>query len=316
MPTLLPQDIKRTYWVLESTFATTPTSALSYLGEVFDLTPDFDDTPEEDQIENRAYTDVTFTQDLVGFIMKARVRAVSVTPAWNPVNFWALFALGATTGRAADGLIDSFSLVAKKANASLTEYALFNGCKMDGLQIAAPGVGKVITWQATCRCQYITLSTTKAFTGLQAVTVGADPTIPTTAFVRWDGDPLTINWGAGVVNLTGVETWALNIQNGIKPELGRRTGADALDYTVAEAFDEGPFDCTVDITRFHRDTTPISKKLAKTTGITLTLPIGDKIWTLTGGYFPKAFWPQHTRGKEPLKETFTLKFSGLTIASA
>jgi hypothetical protein len=313
MPTTLGMDVKRTYWSAETVFATTLTSALKALGETLDLQTKPNFNPEEDEFLDRAFTSVAYQHYEVGFILTAKVWAVDGS-VFVPEDFWALYALGETTGRATDGRLDSFSMVSKKYNASLTEYALFNGCMIDGLTIQAPGVAKALLYTLEGRCQYISKSATKAFTGLQTVTVGADPTLPTTAFARWNGTAPQINYGAGLANIAGVIDWKLTIKNNLGPEWGKRTGADALVYPVAEYFDEGDFDCTVDITRWHRDATHWTQKLARTTGIVLTLPINGKTWTLTGGYFKDPSAPDHKSGKDPLKETLSLKFNGLTIA--
>jgi len=306
-------DVKRTYWSAETVFATTLTSALSALGETIDLQTKPNFNPEEDEFLDRAFSSVAYQNYEVGFtiISKVWLRSGSV---FLPETFWAKYALGETTGRATDGRLDSFSLVSKISTPTATEYALFNGCMVDGLTIAAAGVGKALIYTLEGRCQYVSKSATKAFTGLQTITVGADPTLPTTAYARWDGTAPQINYGAGLAAITGVIDWRLAIKNNLSPEWYKRTGADALIYPVAEFFDEGDFDCTVEITRWRRDSTHWTQKLARTTGIVLTLPINGMTWTLTGGYFPAPTAPDHKSGKDPLKETLSLKFSGLTIA--
>jgi hypothetical protein len=306
-------DIKRTYWVAETVFATTPAAALKALGETMDLQTKPNFNPEEDEFLDRAFTSVAFQNYEVGFTLTSKVWLRDGV-VFVPEDFWALYVLGETTGRATDGRLDSFSLISKKSTPTLTEYALFNGCMVDGLTIQAPGVGKALLYALDCRCQYVSISATKAFTGLQTVTVGADPTLPTTAYARWDGTAPQVNYGAGLANITGVIDWKLTIKNNLGPEWGKRIGTDALVYPIAENFDEGDFDCTVDITRWHRDSTHWTQKRLRTTGIVVTLPVNGKIWTFTGGYFKDASAPDHKSGKDPLKETLSLKFNGLTIA--
>ena len=62
MATYLGQDIKMTYWLPESSFGVTPAvgseANLYYLGEVKDFVSDENDNPEEDEFEDRAFTEV------------------------------------------------------------------------------------------------------------------------------------------------------------------------------------------------------------------------------------------------------------------
>jgi hypothetical protein len=313
MTTTLGMDIKRTYWSAETVYGTTTTGALKALGETMDLQTKPNFNPEEDEFLDRAFTSVAYQNYEVGFTLTAKVWLRDGV-IFVPEDFWALYALGEITGRASDGRLDSFSLVSKKTNATITEYALFNGCVVDGLTIQAGGVGKALVYSLDCRAQYVVTAASKAFTGLQTITPGADPTLPTTAYARWDGTAPQVNYGSGLANIAGVIDWKVTIKNNLTPEWYKRTGADALVYPVAEAFDEGDFDCTVDISRWHRDNTHWAQKLARKTGIIFTLYINGKTWTFTGGYFKDPSAPDHKSGKDPLKETLSLKFNGLTIA--
>jgi hypothetical protein len=306
-------DVKRTYWSAETVYATTLNSALKALGETMDLQTNLNFNPEEDEFLDRAFTSVAYQHYEVGFTLTAKVWLRDGV-VFVPEDFWALYALGETTGRATDGRLDSFSLVSKKSTPTMTEYALFNGCMVDGITISAPGVAKAMLYTLDCRCQYVVKAASKAFTGLQTITPGADPALPTTAFARWDGTAPQINYGAGLANITGVIDWKLNIKNNLSPEWHKRTGADALSYPVAEYFDEGDFDCTVEINRWHRDTTHSTQQEARTTGIVLTLPINGKTWTFSGGYFKEVRTPGHKSGKDPLKESIVLKFNGVVIS--
>jgi hypothetical protein len=228
-----------------------------------------------------------------------------------PENFWALYPLGETTGRATDGRLDSFSFVTKKTSGGVDYYALWNGCMVDSLTISAPGVGKAIIYELGCKAQYCTRSTTKAFTGIQTITVGADPTLPTTDYDRWTGTLPTINYGSGAADVAGVIDWSMSIKNGLSAEWYKKS----TTYYVAEAHDEGGFECDVEITRWHRDETHLAQMLARvTTGITLTLPINGKTWTLSGGYMPGGAMPEQKSGKDPLKEVIKLKFNAVAIA--
>ena len=315
MATYLGQDVKMTYWLPEASFGVTPAvgseAELYYLGEVKDFVSDENDNPEEDELENRAFTEVNRGPFEYGFQM-SNVKVRKASGAWDPVDFWALYTLGATDGRASDGLLDSFSLITRK---STNKFRLYNGCMVDAMSISAPGVGKSLLFQLIGRCQHRARSSTRAFTGLQDVTVGADPTDPTTKFIKWLGTALTIDYGGGVANLTGVESWKLDIKNNLTQELFEATpdsGSD--DYPIVEQFDEGGFDCTVDITRFHRDESVYDEMVDHTEDIELTLPIDETVWTLSGGYFPKQSPPDHKMGKDPLKESFQLKFNAVSIA--
>ena len=314
MATYLGQDVKKTFWLPEAAYGATPAvgveAELYYLGEVYDFVPDINLNPEESLFEDRAFTDVDYGPYEYGFQMQAKVRQGDGT--WDPADFWALYSLGAADGRAADGLLDSFSLITRK---STNKYVLWNGCVMDAMSITSPGVGKSLLFQAICRSRFADRAATTAFTGLQDVTIGADPTPPTTKFIKWLGTALTIDYGAGAANLSGVETWKLDIKNNIAHELFEATpdsGTD--DFPVVEQFDEQGFDCTVDITRFHRDESVFDEARDMTEDITLTIPIDDAVWTLSGGYFPKVTAPGHKTGKERLMESFQLKFNAVAIA--
>jgi hypothetical protein len=313
MTTILGSEVKRAYWSAETNFGVTTTAALKALGDVFDFSSNFNPNPEEDSIENRAFTKIGFGVNELTFSLKSKVWQRDGV-VFVPEDFWALYALGETTGRSTDGRLDSFSLVTKKANSAGTWYALWNGCMVDSLSIAAPGVGKALIYELGCRAQWMSLSTTKAFTGLQAVTVGADPTLPTTDYDRWNGTLPTVNYGSGAINVAGTIDWNIAIKNGLGPEWYKKTGSTLNPY-VAENFDEGEFECVVEINRWHREELHLVQMLARvTTGITLTLPINGKTWTLSGGYVPGGTMPDMKSGKDPLRESIKLKFNAISIA--
>lgn len=126
-------------------------------------------------------------------------------------------------------------------------------------------------------------STTKAITGLQALTVGADPADITTSLLTWSGISQINVAGGGLANWHP-RRWTFAIDNHLEPWQQNKTGADTNNYAVeAGQLPESDRDITLEVELPHESETYLNANIAKSAITAVTLPIGNKTLTLTNG---------------------------------
>ena len=177
--------------------------------------------------------------------------------------------------------------------------------------IRAPGPGRLVEFEADVVAQYVTPDTDKSITGLQTVTVGANPSDITTARVNWAGISQINIAAAGLANWYPDE-WSLTIDNHLKAHLGTRVGADSNKYQVAIGLDEGPTDIIFECKLPLENETYTNAKLAGSVITALTLPVDNKTVTLSTGYFEANDLP--TLQHDILSQSIKARFKSLSIA--
>ena len=306
-------EMKRLMWIAESNYGVTPTGALGLAAEYYSIKDDSDFAVVPHWLgSNRSYTSTTRGPIKAGFTVKAVARANSVSPAYNWVNFFALNAFGATTGLTEH--LPSFSSVVdiqEVTGGTVHDYFLFNGCKINKLVIGATDPGKIVTFDATVLARLPTWSASKTFAGLQAVTVGADPSAVTTDPITWSGILQYNLGGAGLANWAP-RKWSLTVDNKLVVEPANLLGADSANYSVANTLEEGQRDIILDVTLPARDQGLQTAKRLGTAMTAVTIPIGDKVITLTGGTFQANDYPEYKQDVN--EESAKIIFQNLTIA--
>lgn len=312
--TYMPGETRRLYYAAESSHGVTPTSALVYAGLIESLQAKVNFKVETHPApQGRGFAYKTRGAAEVGFLYRFKPQAVS--GAYNWKNFWAVYGLGASTGiqdgTTSYGRLGSFSALVGRTQGATSYYNLYNGCKVNQAKITAEELGKALMFEAEIFAQYISKGTSKTFTGLQSVVVGADPTIITTNPLTWN-NILTANiGGAGAANIYP-KKWSLTINNNLGREPGTRVGADTNKYQLAALnLSEGKRDITFEMTLPQKDESWVNAKIDDST-ITITIPIDTSTITLSGGVFAADDLPEM---KQDLAEqTVKIYFNALSIA--
>lgn len=314
MAVITTGELQKLMWIGETTYGTTPTSALTWGGDTLE-SKDNTDTKREYNLTSgsRSFASTNRGMMLSGFDWKGYVRATSGGYSW--VNFFALNALGSTT--AVTDHLPSFSsqVQIKQVIGGATTYQnfLYNGCKLNRLEIMAKSPGQAYEFNINVASRWCTYSATKAFTGLQTVTVGADAADPNAVAtpVAWT-TPCQYNLaGAGYINFYP-RNWKLTLDNHVAPMPGQMLGADSSYYQVCGSLEEEEreitFECTLPA---YGQTFQNAKRLGSLmTGIKMT--IDNKVVTLGNGYFVENDFPTYKQALND--ETFKIKFPIISIA--
>jgi len=309
-------EVRRLYYVAEATYATTVTSSLVYAGLPVSIKPKSNFKIEPEYVQGSRSFSTAGRDGMVemGFSYQGKAQAVSGGYNWK--NFFAVYGFGSLTGiedgSSSYGRIGSFSAIIGITQGINTYYNLYNGCVIDSLKISCDEPGKAILFDAEILAQYVDYGTSKTFTRLQSVTVGADPTTITTDILRWAGN-IQVNIAAGGLTTIYPSKFALTVKNNITREPGNRTGADAVIYPVAIDMTEGAREIMVELTLPRKSQTFQNAKIANSAITALTIPIGVNTITLTGGVFAADDLAE-LKLDSPLDETVKMIFNGLTIA--
>jgi hypothetical protein len=244
----------------------------------------------------------------VGMTLRGRARAVSGAYDWT--KFFAVYGMGATGGLA--DTLGSFTCQTCKVAGASTFYNFYSGCKINKLQIGSEGPGKDIIFTADIIAQAVAASTTKAITGLQSVTVGADPADITTSLLTWSGISRINVAGGGLANWHP-RRWTFSIDNHLEPWPQNKTGADAANYALeAGQLPESDRDITLEVELPHESETYLNANIAKSAITAVTFPIGNKTLTLTNGRLVGGDSPELKQSL--LNETLRFQFKTLSIA--
>ena len=301
-------ELKRWYFVPESTYGTTPATALTYGGAILRMRPKVNMAVERHWLgDTQGYTQVTRGPYKAGFDLEYYAHQDSGAYYWY--NFAALYGYGATGGLADH--LGSFTAQFRKYVNPTNYYDIYNGCKINSLSMKWGKPGLPIVIKADVIAQFLTLSTAKAITGLQSVTVRADPTDISTNLLCRSGIS-QINLGGGLANWYPT-TLEWTIERNLEPQQGNRLGADSVQYPLdVIALDEGPRDIVVTADLRYAGNTYKAAKLAGTAITALTVPVGNQTITFSNGDFASDDFPEEEQKvrDEPLK----MYFKSLAIA--
>lgn len=302
------RTIKKFYYVPESTYGTTPTTALTWGCELDSFKPSVDWQTEMIRTSGRDVTDFMDQSAKVSMTLRGRARALSGAYDWT--KLFAVYGMGAVGGLT--DTLGSFTCQTCKVQGASTLYNFYNGCKISKLQISSDGPGKDIIFTADILAQYVVASTTKAITGLQALTVGADPTDIATSLLTWSGIS-QINVAAGGLVNWHPRRWTFAIDNHLEPWQQNKTGADSANYALeAGQLPESDRDITLEVELPHESETYLNANIAKSAITAVTFPIGNKTLTLSNGRIVGGDSPELKQSL--LSETLRFQFKTLSIA--
>lgn len=310
-------------WIAESVYGTTPTSALGWASEYYGIKDDGNlDVLPQYIGGDRGFQTYTRGPFKAGYTLKGVSRVYSASPAYKWTDFFALNAFGAAQALADH--LPSFSSVVdiqEVTGSTVHDYFLFNGCKIGKLEIGGTDPGRILTFDATVMARWAQQSATKAFTGLQGVTVGADPSAPASANpLTWSGI-MQYNLNAGGLTNWAPRKWKLTIENKLVPMPGNVYGADSVYYPLiaGSTIEEGPREIILEVTLPARDQTWQNAKrsglpvTAVKIPIDLTAPSGYQYINLANGIFKADDFPDYKQDA-PNEETVKILFpSGLTV---
>ena len=300
-------ELDALYYVAESAYGTTPTGALSFGGDLLSLRPTVDLRKEWImQGANRSFGTVTKGPYKAGFSASLYNRSAV---DWR--TLFAAYAFGSTSGLA-DHLGSFSALIGKKVGANYF-YNMYNGCKISKLAISSELPGKPWVFDADVLAQHVVKSTTKAFTGLQTVTMGAYPAEPAKPILTRLVQP-QINLNAGGLAAFPTKKIALTVDNHLVGQPGCKVGADSVDYPLdaGENINEGDRDIIVDYTIDATNETYTNSKLADQAVTALTIKVGAYTITLSGGVWEANDLPELKQGL--MEESGRVRFNALSIA--
>jgi len=313
--TYMVGEFRRLYYVAETIYGTTLTSALVYAGLPVAVRPKFNAKVTPEYVPaSRGFGYSNREAIEAGFTYVGKAQVVSGGYDWR--NFFAVYAYGATSGiqdgTTTYGRLGSFSAIVGVTQGTANRYQLYNGCKIDSLKISPEGgVGSDLLFEAEIISEMIDYSTTKTFSNFQSVTVAADPTIITTATLKWNGT-MQINIAAGGLVTVSPTTWSLTVRNNLAREPGLVTGNDAAVYPLAAiALSENKRDILFEMTLPRKSETYQNAKVAGSAVTALTIVVGANTITLSGGVFVADDLPEL---KQDLNdETVKVIFNALAI---
>ena len=313
-----PGELKKFYFVPEVTYGTTPTDALTWGCDLVTLKPKVNANKEFHMLESSTYGTygaVTKGGWEIGFDMDGLAHAESGTYDWT--DFWGVYGWGAAAALARH--LGSFTAQVGKTVASSNYYDFYNGCKINKLTIKCDGPGKLIQFSADVMCRWVTQDTDKTIAGLQALTVGANPTDITSAVLTWTGSS-TINIAGGGAVAWYPRKWELVVDNHLERMMGNITGADSNQYSVTYALSEGLREITFTCDLPYEGETYTAAKLASSaiTAIKITIDstaTAPKVLTLTTGELlvDGDDWPEY--GHKLMDEPVKIKFKSLTTGT-
>jgi hypothetical protein len=302
-------ELRKGYWRNESGgYGVIPTDALLWGCDILRFRPAVD-LKQEEYITSgsRSFSDSCRGPYDVGFNIEGYARAVTGGYSWR--NFWAVYGLGYDTA-----MIDhltSFIFQATKKVGTNYYYNVYNGCKPNMQEIRFDKHGQPLVFGMDAFSQFIIPSTSKNFTGLQTVTVGADPSNETGAMLIWQGD-MQINIAAGGLVTFKPKKARFWTEHNLERQYGIKVGDDGSSYPVACALDEGPRRILFEADMPHGNETYVNAKLANSACTALTLPVGANTITLSDGVFIPNELP--TLEHKQMSEKFTVSFKSFSIA--
>lgn len=295
------------YYVAESSYGVTPTGAQSYGGDIVSMKPNVD--PVKSFIllgGNRSFGTYTKGPYKAGFTASMYARTAV---DWR--TLFAAYAFGSTTGLADH--LGSFSTLIGKKVASSYAYNMYNGCKISKLVISSELPGKPWVFDIDVIAQHVVKSTTKTFTGLQSVTMGAYPSEPAKPIMTRLTQP-KINLNAGGLAAFPAKKISLTVDNHMAGQPGCKVGADSVDYPLdaGENINEGERDIIVDYTIDATNETYTNSKLADQAVTALTIKVGAYTITLSGGVWEANDLPELKQAL--MEESGRIRFNSLSIA--
>lgn len=271
-------ELQGIMWREELTYGLTPTGALAWGGKLVSVKPRFDVKKEFiPGPGSRGHTDVVREFITCGANIKYYARIDGGGYDWR--YFGAAMGYGTISGVVEH--LSSFSMQLAMKVGSSYRYNKYSGCKFDKLAIQSDGAGLPLLFDADIICQYIEPSTSKSYTKIQAVTMGADAAEVTAPILKYTGN-VQIDLGSGPYNLKP-KTWKFTVQNGLEAQEGNLPGASGGPYSLAagSGINEGERQILFEFSKDCEGEDYINAVLSDTAVAAVTIPVGANTITLS-----------------------------------
>lgn len=300
-------ELKRLYWVAETTYGSIPTGALSWGADCISLKPKINFHNEPHILEgSRSFGEVTRDSYEVGFVVRGIARESTTGYDWR--NLWAKYAFGETSGTPALAEhLSSFTAQTGTRRGTASDYNFYNGCKINSLTISSEKPGSLLEFEAEVYAQWITLAESKTISsGMQQKTIGADPSPVTSPVLTWNS-ALTLN-----SNTIHPDSWKFTVTNNLQRRYGIVVGDDSVVYPVAISLEEGIREIVVEMEMPYEST---SYQLAKMSdsAVSMTIPIGGVVLNLQNGRYIVDDDAMPEYRQDLMTESIRLRFSSLSI---
>lgn len=299
-------ELKMATYHPEATFGVIPTDVLHYLGGTLNLDNDSDDQGVFLSIPGST-SDFAFQRGPYnkGFTLKYLARAGGAWGDWR--DFIAKYGWGSVTAMA--NHLDSFTFCAYIASASA--YEIYCGCKINKASISGTLPGQYLEFEAKVLAMFHTTSASKTLTDIQSVTLGADPSEPTEAYLYWDANH-QINVNAGGLATFYPKKWTWSVDNKLDRNYGIKVGADGVKYPLALELHEDQREITYEGELVLKGKTWDDYKRSGAAITALTVPVDNETVTLSGGKFVPSSYRKI--GQKMGSDSFRGRFTTLAIA--
>jgi len=236
----------------------------------------------------------------VAFSVSGPLRAATVGIDWAEPLISGAFGIPSGSSIATGDLdiLPSYSILMQlgsTAKANL-EQVLYNGCKVNTLNISADQPKAVIAVNATVFAQFAEKLAASKATKLQTMDI-------TTATDAITSRPAAIQWNSGIkVGTTDFypESWSISVDNGLGRTSGPLIGADTNTYVGTRCLTEGQRNITLSMVCWFKDYKIIEDQLdnAKAGNVEIPLSNGKKI-TLSNNRYTLSL-PEHIQDRHQI----------------
>jgi len=291
----------------EASYGTIPSTTRVWLGETKELAP-LSNYNNEFHILPGARAHGAVTQSdiaAIGYRLRYLDRLGS---EWHA--FMGVYGLGYTKGGSLSEHLPDFTMAAK-IDAATDSYQVYSGCKVNVARIIGVKPGAALEFEVEAMAQWWQEKNSRSLTGMQTVTLAADPAAKTTDLTRWKGN-CQLNIAAGGAQNLYVKDFRLTVTHGLERVPGIKTGADSNPYAVAVGLNEGPKSILFEGNIVTDGQTFANSKADDDVLTTLTIPIDDETLTLSTGRWVRDDMPAYAQ--QINNETLKMRFQSYAIA--
>ena len=288
-----PGSLGALQYVAESTYGTTPSTALSYFG-FMNTMQESGDSDEEEQLQDgsRIFQTVIHRVKSAGFTAN-----LTMFRDENSVTFLKNLVTKAY-GPTAD--LGSFSALMKIGQG---EYAALQGCKIDTLEVGADRVGDKVTASVTVKALRALDHSASKPSGWGSENAGPTNKIP----IIYDAyATATINGNSKTIN---AKSFKFSINNSLEEQEGIVNG---VAYTAGNGLVPGVTSVELEYSLVSADSYWDNLKLNHADGITIVQVIGAHTYTFANCYIVTEDHP--SRAQSSYDETVRFKAGSLTVS--
>jgi len=292
----------------EAVAGTIQTGARSWVGSSARLKNDRDGNADVIILPgDRGFGAVQYGPDKNGCTLEFHGKGASTYGDWR--DFIGLYGFGSRDGVTAS--LGTFTLVVYIT--SRAKYEVYTGCKINKVTITGVGPGKLLEFSVQIYAQDHSIETALAITDIQAITIGAAPTEPTSSLLFWKNN-IQINLAGGGLATKFFQKWSFTLDNHLDRVEGVKTWNNGTFHQQTVEIHEGEREMIFEGSLKLSDGTWDSAKIAHSVITALTIPIDDDTITLSNGeIMPSEFTDIQQKVGE---DQITVKFptSSMSIA--